>query len=223
MSRFKPAAGIIVFLITWLGLALQPLAAAKLYKWIDEDGQIRYSDQLPPQQKMKRHQMLDPDGRIVETKEASKTPEQIRQERAEAQRLEEEARLEAEKQARVRAAQEHRDRVLLMTFTSESELLAAKEERISVVESVISLLRKNIEQEQATITRLEQRAQTVYIDKDKAVPGGLAQNIEYFNEKLLNKQRQLQLKIEERQRIKRQYAEDLDRYRQLTQVQQPQQ
>ena len=223
MSIIKPSITIAAVVSFVIGSVTPPIEAAKLYKWVDESGQVRYSDTLPPEQKMKRHQMLDPDGRIVDTLEAQKSPEQIRRERAEAQRLEEEARREAEKQARIRAAQEHRDRVLLMTFTSESELLAAREERIAVIDSVISLLRKNIEQEQETISRLEQRAQNLYVEKDKAVPGGLAQNIEYFNEKLLNKQRQLQLKIEEKQRIKRQYAEDLDRYRQLTQVQEPQQ
>ncbi len=223
MSIIKPSITIAAVVSFVIGSVTPPIEAAKLYKWVDESGQVRYSDTLPPEQKMKRHQMLDPDGRIVDTLEAQKSPEQIRRERAEAQRLEEEARREAEKQARVRAAQEHRDRVLLMTFTSESELLAAREERIAVIDSVISLLRKNIEQEQETISRLEQRAQNLYVEKDKAVPGGLAQNIEYFNEKLLNKQRQLQLKIEEKQRIKRQYAEDLDRYRQLTQIEEPQQ
>jgi hypothetical protein len=51
------------------------------------------------------------------------------------------------------------------------------------------------------------------------VPGGLAQNIEYFNEKILGIQQQLELKTEEREKVKKQYAEDLLRYRELTQTQ----
>jgi hypothetical protein len=48
------------------------------------------------------------------------------------------------------------------------------------------------------------------------VPGGLAQNIEYFREKILNKQKQLDLKVEEKSRIKQQYSQDLLRYRELS-------
>ena len=98
----------------------------------------------------------------------------------------------------------------------EDELVRAEEERVAVIDSVIRLLNKNIEQEIATIERLEARARTQYVDQDKAVPGGLAQNIEYFNEKLFNKQKQLELKIDEKSRVKKRFAEDLIRYRELT-------
>jgi hypothetical protein len=36
--------------------------AAALYKWIDEDGQIRYSDRLPAAQVKKKHQQLNSQG-----------------------------------------------------------------------------------------------------------------------------------------------------------------
>ena len=205
-------------LIILISLALLPAAAtgSMLYKWIDEDGQVRYSDTLPAEQKKKRHQRLDQTGRILETTEASKSPEQIQRERAEAALRQEQERIEAERLARIKAEKEHRDRVLLMTFTSEEEMVRAEEERVAVIDSVISLLNKNIEQEIETIERLETRARIQYVDKDKPIPGGLAQNIEYFNEKLLNKQRQLQLKMEEKERVKRRFAEDILRYRELT-------
>ena len=84
---------------------------------------------------------------------------------------------------------------------------------------MIGLLRRNIENEIRTIERLEARARAEFTDKGEEVPGGLAQNIEYFNEKLLNKQKQLELKIEEKQRVKRQYAEDLIRFEELSRQQ----
>lgn len=186
--------------------------AAKLYKYVDEDGNIRYSDRLPVEQSKQRHQTLTKDGRVIETKERSLTDA----ERAEITRQKELEKKEAEKQARIKAEKDHYDRVLMMTFNSEDEILQAQQERIDVIDSVIQLLNKNIKSEQVKLVELEVRAQTQFIDKDKVVPGGLAQNIEYFSEKILNKQKQLELKVEEKSRIKQQYAKDLLRYRKLS-------
>lgn len=186
--------------------------AAKLYKWVDEDGVVRYSDRLSVEQSKQRHQTLTPDGRIVETTERSLSDA----EREEIRRQQEQQKREEEKQARIKAEQEHHDRVLMMTFSSEAEIMEAQKERLDVIDSVINLLNKNIKNEQEKLQQLEKRAQTQYINANKAVPGGLAQNIEYFNEKILNKQKQLELKIEEKARIKEQYANDLVRYRELS-------
>lgn len=192
--------------------------AAKLYKWVDEEGKIRYSDRLTIEESKKRHQILTPDGRVIDTKEQQKTPEQIRTERAEAEKQKELARIEAEKQARIQAEKDHHDQVLMMTFTSEEEILEAQKERIDVIDSVINLLNRSIASEKEKLEQLELRAKTEYLDKAKRVPGGLAQNIEYFNEKLLNKQKQLELKVEEKNRIKEQYVNDLLRFRELSRL-----
>lgn len=190
--------------------------AAKLYKWIDEDGNVRYSDRLTVQQSQQRHQTLTPDGRVLDTQERALS----QSERDEIKRQQELQKIEAERQARIKAEKDHHDRVLMMTFTSEAEILEAQKERLDVIDSVINLLNKNIQSEQEKLAQLEQRAQTQYINKDKVVPGGLAQNIEYFSEKILNKQRQLELKVEEKTRLKEQYANDLLRYRELSGKQQ---
>lgn len=188
-----------------------------LYKWMDEKGHIRYSDNLPADQKKKAHQTLSGEGRILDTKQDAIPPEELARMREEQKRQQEEARRKAQEAARIQAIKDHHDNVLLMTFSNEEEIVEAQDERASVIESVISLLRKNIKNEQVKLERLEQRAQERYIDKDKVVPGGLAQNIEYFQEKILGIQQQLSLKLEERERVKRQYVEDLLRYRELTQ------
>ncbi len=186
--------------------------AAKFYKWVDEEGNIRYSDRLTVEQSKQRHQTLTSGGRVIETKERSLTDT----ERAKIEQQKERDRIEAEKQARIKAEKDHHDRVLMMTFTSEDEILEAQQERIDVIDSVIQLLSKNIKNEQVKLLKLEVRAKTQYIDKNKEVPGGLAQNIEYFREKISNKQKQLDLKIEEKSRIKQQYSQDLLRYRELS-------
>lgn len=193
--------------------------SARLYKWIDEDGQIRYSDSLPAAQSTKRHQTLTPDGRVLQTMEAAIPAEQLASERAEKKQLEKEARLKTEQIEHQKSIVDHHDNVLLMTFSNESEILEAQNERAAVIDSVINLLRKNIKHEQIKLDRLEQRADEAYIKEGLTVPGGLAQNIEYFAEKILGIKRQIGVKLIEREKVKQQYALDLLRFRELTQSQ----
>ena len=193
-----------------------PAYSAQLYKWVDDDGVIRYSDSLPTVQSKKKFQVVTPDGRVLSTQEAAQSPEQIREERAAKNRVADEMRIKAEVDARLAARQEHHDNVLLMTFTNENEILAAQDERLSVIDSVIKLLKRNIETEQGKLLVEEKRAKTLYLDKNRTIPGGQAQKIEYFTEKVLNKQQHLSLKFKERAKIKQQYVQDLIRYRELT-------
>lgn len=195
-------------------LLVLPAYSAPLYKWVDETGQIRYSDKLPSKQSSKRFQTMTPSGRILNTKEASKSPEQLKAERAEKKQREEEAR----KKAELAAIQDHHDNVLLMTYTHEGEILAAQNERLAVIDSVIKLLNKNVETEQAKLHREEQRAKELYLDKNREVPGGLAQKVEYFTDKVLSKQQQLSIKLAEREKVKQQYVQDLIRYRELKEL-----
>ena len=202
-----------------LGLCILLLASsaycAPLYKWVDEDGSIRYSDNLPSSQTQKRFQTLSPEGRLLSTKEAPKSPAELQRERDEKKRIEDEARIKAEVEARLVAAQEHHDNVLLMTFTDEKEIIEAQNERLAVIDSVIQLLGKNITTEQEKLQREERIAKQTYTDKNIEIPGGQAQKIEYFTEKLLSKQQSLDLKLQERDRVKQQYTTDLIRYREL--------
>ena len=191
-------------------------SAQQLYKWTDEEGHIRYSDHLPADQKKKRHQKLSPDGHVIQTEEAAIPPEELARRRAEQKRQEEEAKRLAEQAAKERAIKDHHDNVLLMTFSNEKEIIEAQNERVAVISSVITLLRKNISNEERKLAELEKSAHDLYLSKNRVVPGGLAQNIEYFQEKILGIQQQLALKLEERDRVKQQYVVDLLRYRELT-------
>lgn len=205
------------------GLITSQVSAAPLYKWSDDDGQIRYSDTLPVDRSKEGFQTITPEGRILTTKEKSKTPEEKRRERAAKAKQQEELKLQAEKEARLAAIKEHHDNVLLMTFTNEEEINIAQQERLAVIDSVISLLRKNIKTEQEKLKKEEDKAKRLYLDNNQEIPGGQAQKIEYFTEKVLTKQQHLSLKIAEREKVKQQYAMDLIRYRKLIKQKQQQQ
>lgn len=200
-----------MFVTAALYIAAGSATAAPLYKWVDEDGQIRYSDRLPPNQVRKEHQQLNSQGVVVTTKEAAKSEEEIAAE-AEAKRLQE---LQAAEQARLDELQHKKDQVLLLTFSSENELTLARDDRLEVLDSVIRLITSSIEKTQTKLSELEATAEEIYTSKDKEIPGGLAQKIEHFSRKIESRTDQLLLKIEEKNRINQQYELDLARYREL--------
>ena len=185
--------------------------AGALYKWVDEDGNIRYSDQLPPAQSGKKHQKLNASGVVVTTREAAKSDEELAAE-AEAQRIAEE---KAAEEARLKKIQDHQDQVLLMTFSSEEELQLARENRLAVLNSVIQLINSSIETTQQKLFELQDSADRNFLSQGKEVPGGLAQKIEFFTRKVETRTQQLELKLGEKAKINEKYDTDLARYREL--------
>ena len=185
--------------------------AGALYKWVDEDGNIRYSDRLPPSQSKKRHEKLNSSGVVVNTREAAKSDEELASE-AEAKRQAEE---KAAEEARLKKIQDHQDQVLLMTFSSEEELQLARENRLAVLNSVIQLINSSIESTQEKLFELQDNADRNFLSQGKEVPGGLAQKIEFFTRKIETRTQQLELKLGEKAKINEKYDTDLARYREL--------
>ena len=185
--------------------------AAALYKWVDENGQIRYSDRLPVSQTKKKHQQLSTQGVVLSTTEEAKSDE----ERA----IEDEAQRKLEEQqsrdAMIKQAQDKQDRVLILTFSNEEELSLARDNRLDVLESVIQLINKSIASTVKKLDHLKKTANTNYTLKNKEIPGGLAQKIEHFTRKIENRSGQLALKQNEMDKINEQYDIDLARFRLL--------
>jgi hypothetical protein len=205
--RKRPA----LILLTILCSLAGPLSAGTLYKWVDEDGRVRYADRLPPQQIKQRHQQLNSQGVVLSTREAAKPAEELAIE-AEAKRKQEIEQKEAD---RLQAIQDQQDRVLLLTFASEEELEHARDNRIEVIDSVIRLIENSIGTTQSKLDSLTQSAEAAYVSKGNAIPGGLQQKIEFFTRKIESRNLQLQAKKAEREKISEKYELDLERFRNL--------
>ncbi|MCP4765325.1 MAG: DUF4124 domain-containing protein [Gammaproteobacteria bacterium] len=205
----KPAPAL-VLAIALCTFATQ-LSAATLYKWVDEDGKVRYSDRLPANQSRKQHQQLNSQGMVLSTRDAAKTPEQLADE-AETQRKLDEVQNE---EARLKAIQHQQDQVLLMTFSSGEEIEHARDSRIQVIDSVIGLIESSVTTTQEKLDQLKGSADRNYVSKSKEIPGGLAQKIEHFERKIEIRHAQLVAKVEEKEKIRQKYKLDLERFQLL--------
>jgi len=104
---------------------------AKTYKWVDDNGQMHFGDKIPPKYIVKEHYELNEQAVVIKHKDAAKTPEQ----KAEARRLERERK----KVALVEKKKKQRDRVLLDTYTTERDLIVARDSRLDAVDAQIQL------------------------------------------------------------------------------------
>jgi Domain of unknown function (DUF4124) len=209
-NSYLPLSGVLLCLIL-VGLA-STADAGGLYKWVDENGEVRYTDRMPQSAASKQSQTLNDQGVVISTKEAAKTAE----EQAALEKIESERKERLDREKRQKEEQRKNDQALLLTFSSERELAIAKEERMEVLDSVIRLIYKSIADTSKKLDQFESLADKNYISKGLPVPGGLAQNIEVLTRKNFIREKQLRNRLSEKNTIETQYEIDLARFRTLT-------
>jgi uncharacterized caspase-like protein len=197
---------IILVLATLLALPALTAQAAKLYKWVDESGQVRYGDRIPPQYARKSNETLNKQGIVVNRKAAAKTPEQIAaQERAKAAKLEQE---------QIRREKLRQDRILLDTFSNEDEMVMTRDGKIEAIEAVIRVTRGRNENIKQRLASLKQRAANLE-RAGKPVPDTLKAEIRESRQQLAHNVRYIESRKKQQQQIRAQFDKDIERFRKL--------
>jgi Domain of unknown function (DUF4124) len=136
--------------------------ATGVYKWVDDQGVVHYSDQAPPDVPAKGESVLDKQGREVKKIEPPLTPAQLKA------KADEEERQRA--LAKAKEDQARKDRALMQSYTTESEIDIARERAVSTIES-------QIKSAQAYSADLTNRQQSIAKEKakygDRPIPAGL--------------------------------------------------
>ncbi|RFA30047.1 hypothetical protein CAI21_07485 [Alkalilimnicola ehrlichii] len=141
-------------LVLPLCLALPVLGEARLYRWVDEHGNVHYSDHVPPEHAHQGRDVKSSDGRTLDRVAPARSREEIeaekRQQQAEAEtrrRLEEEAARQAE-----------HDRVLRLTFSSVRDIERIRDDRIEALRGRIHLAEGRIVNLEGQLNQARQRA-----------------------------------------------------------------
>lgn len=128
-------------------------AQAKLYKWVDEEGQTHFGDKIPSKYLVKKHQELNAQGDVIKRYEAAETPEQ-KAERYRKMR-------EQKKRDEIEKKKQQRDRVLLDTYTTERDLMLARDSRLEAVDSQIKLAESIIADSSSKIETLNTQIERI--------------------------------------------------------------
>ncbi len=128
-------------------------AQAKLYKWVDENGQTHFGDKIPAKYLIKQHEELNQQGDVIRKYEAAETAEQKAAKRELERKRKEQELVERKKR--------QRDRVLLDTYTTERDLVLARDSRLDAVDSQIQLADTIIKDSNKKIAALNEHINSV--------------------------------------------------------------
>jgi Domain of unknown function (DUF4124) len=187
-------------------LVYGPMAAAGMYKWVDDEGEVHYGNSVPPEYADKERRKLNERGRTVKVYDAAKTPEEI----AEAARLEA-IRLEQE---RVAAEKARKDHVLMATYSSEDDMLKTRDGRLSALEGLIQLTQRRIISMNNRLKQLTEDAAD-YERGGKPVPDVLTRQIENIRVQTTENESFILIKQQEKDKINMLFQKDIVRFREL--------
>lgn len=184
-------------------------AQSRLYKWVDDDGNVHYSDSVPPEEARQRRER--------EVKSESGTTRDVIQPPPTREELSarEQARLEAERAERLRREQAQADRNLLLTFDSVEHMERARDGRLTALDGQVGLLRQRLRTQEERLERARREAA-----RQERVEGGdpepYYRRIEQLEQRRAQSERAISDKHAEKDAIRAEFARDIKRFRNLT-------
>ena len=168
---------------------------------IRECGQI-----VPPEYSQRRIEVINDRGLVVQVIEPPKTPEQLAKERQqEQQRKEEEA---------AKKAQEHQDAILLNSYTTERDLIIARDTNLKAAQGQLDIAEGNLKLLQNSLAELQNRAGN-YERSGKKPPKQLIDEIDQTKLKISAKQKTIDKRKDEKEVMEKRFENDLARFRKL--------
>jgi Domain of unknown function (DUF4124) len=195
-----------LLLLTML-LAARSAFCERMYKWVDENGQVHYSNQLPPEAAQRKREVINDQGRTLKVYQAPLTPE----EKIEEKRL---AELGARKKELAEKRANH-DRSLLATYTSEKDMYPVRDAKISAIESLIKVTNSRISSMENRLLELTEEAAS-YERSGKQPPVSLLSRISNLRKQIERNKEFVEDKKREIEDINLQFESDIRRYSELT-------
>ena len=142
-----------ITLILFLTIPLSVMGG-KLYRWVDENGKVHYSDRVPPASRGQERSRLDDSGVEIKKIQAAKSRQEMEQELAREKAL----KKHRTEQQRLIDAQKAADRVLLRTFRSEDDIKMARDGKLAAINVHIQVIRDNIKRLKTRLEELQKDA-----------------------------------------------------------------
>ena len=188
---------------------LLPFAAAAqgLYKWVDEKGNVHFSDKVPPEAAKLAREEKNQDGVTVKQVARAKTQEELAAEAA--QRVkDEEARKLAEAQAQA-------DRALMLSYTTEDDLLHARDQELGVIDANMATAKLTIASQEKNLSDLLAHAADFERNK-KPVPQQVTDSIAQVRSQIEIQQKTLKEREDSKEAVRKDYDAKLLRWRELS-------
>jgi len=180
--------------------------AAKLYKWVDDDGVTHYGETIPPEYANKDRVELNKAGRVIKTEEVL-TPERRRaKEQADAKKREE---------AKATLDQQRHDKTLINTYSSVKEIDLARRRNLQQIDARLNVINSSIKTANDNLTGLQQEAES-YTKANRRIPASLEEDIQDAQTRLKKLQKDMEEPQAEKAALEARYDADKARYMELT-------
>ncbi len=192
-----------LLLISSIGLE----ASAGIKCWTNKDKVRECGNAVPAEYAQLEHTKFNAQGVAVgHRKRAKSQTEFAEEERIKKQKAEEN---------RKRQEAEKADRVLLDTFSSEDDLVFAREGKVSAIEAQIQLTESHIDKIQANLDRMIAIAADLERRGQKPSEQAMA-DIEKVRAQVAENRSFIEKKRKEQESVRQQYATDIERFRKLS-------
>lgn len=196
-----------LLMIALAALLLSPLAhAGKVYKWVDKDGNVHYSNTPPPEASQQERQVLDEHGNLTEVLRAPKTPEEIEAER--------QSQAERERERQLAEQQAAYDRMLLETYTSVRDMERDRDGRLAAIDAQIRVIGNAIGSLESQLASLEQQKKHIE-SGGRAVPEDLQKRLANTREELLKNQKSLIERKNDQDELRARFDKEIQRFKEL--------
>jgi hypothetical protein len=207
--NFKLAVAVGALLLA--GSVIRPATAAQLYRWVDESGEVHYSDRVPPEEVKLDREVLNKYGVTVKVLSHELSQQELvvfQRQRA----------IEAAEQKRIRDANQ-RDMVLLNTYLSIDEIEALRNRRKELLDGQIRVTEVYLKNLGTKLTKLQKDASRFqpYNPDPNAPPinARLAKELSNtLNSILVYEQTLVDTRKKQTQLVAK-FSSDIDRYRHL--------
>jgi hypothetical protein len=189
-----------------VSLLSAPVLAQKLYRWVDAEGKVHYTDSLPPEAVNQARDELNRSGMAVNRVDRALTEE----ERAAMEAEEAEARREAE----LKAERDKMDAVLLGSYATEADLERAYRERFDLLDQSLEAARVGIRSQEKSLNDL--LAHAAGLERSgKPVPSSVQSSITAARSQVDEQRAFLAKRERERENLQSEYDGIVARYREL--------
>ncbi|VAW96684.1 hypothetical protein MNBD_GAMMA21-1134 [hydrothermal vent metagenome] len=198
---------LINLVILILLLAIQNTAQAKLIKcWQNKAGVRECGSAVPPEYSQTRIEFINERGLIVKVVEAAKTPQELAAERERKHIMKEQEDLRKE-QARL-------DSILLNTYTTERDLLLARDNNLKAAQGQIDISRGNLKLLQSNFDDLQNQAAN-FERTGKQPPSHLIVKLDKARELVKQKKIHIESKEVSKNEMLEKFKRDLTRFKEL--------
>ncbi len=186
----------------------QSVLAKQMYRWVGENGETYFSDQIPPEEVVHGRTSLSKTGRVLEVTEEAKTKEQ----------QEQDIRLEElrKEQDKLIARQKVYDMALLSTYHSKEEMVLALQAKIETLNKQKNIIEGNLNRFTEQLKK-QQKEAGVFERNSQIVPKSLLDEIAETQHRIDYTQEALDKQIGKQNQIKKTDEADIARFLFLTQ------